>query len=256
MIPMTDLTYPLSLLAKAVSFKNLSSASLHVGLSQPQLSRLIAKLEQELSMELLDRRVKRKSSWTPQAVQLAELFTQNQRKLESSIRSLQTDQRTRTLHIGTLEGLSDVAIRMGQKLFAGMGLNLIYLDVFDRSELEGKFLSGDLDLILNTRFPSPAKPRYSRIIGYQSLDRIESNKEYTLYSSYEFNLGSRRRTTKESDKVVVSNSLYIRQLWFDSYGGVGSMPSKLTEKSKKGFEEVYLLGGDWLEPRIWSALQS
>lgn len=254
MMQMIELSYPLSLLARAVSFKNLSSASLHVGLSQPQLSRLIAQLERELGMELLDRKVKRKSSWTPQAVQLAELFTQNQRKLESSIRSLQTDQQMKQVHIGTLEGLSDIAIHLGHKLFREIGLKLIHVDVFDRSELEGKFLSGDLDLILNTRFPSPTKPRYSKVIGYQSLDQINSNQEYTLYSSYEFNISARKRISKPSEKVVVSNSLYIRQLWFDQFGGTGSKPSRLIEKPKKGYSEVYLVAGDWLDARIWEAL--
>src|ERR1035437_5882703 len=110
---MTSLSYALSLLSRAVAFRNLSSASLHVGLSQPQLSRLIAKLEAELGMELLDRKVKRKSNWTPQAIQLAELFTQNQRRLENSIRGLQTNQRARQIHIGTLEGLAEVAVSMG-----------------------------------------------------------------------------------------------------------------------------------------------
>src|SRR5690349_16007051 len=146
---MTNLNYALTLLARSVAFRNLSSASMHVGLSQPQLSRLIAKLERELGMELLDRRVKRKSNWTPQAIQLAELFTQNQRRLEASIRALQTNQRARSAHIGTLEGLSDVAAKMAAILFDKADLKTIFVDVYDRSDLEGKFLSGDLDLIVN-----------------------------------------------------------------------------------------------------------
>jgi len=250
---MVDLTYPLSLLARSVAFKNLSSASLHVGLSQPQLSRLIAKLEKELGMELLDRRVKRKSTWTPQAVQLAELFTQNQRRLESSIRSLQTDQRARQVHIGTLEGLSWVAVQLGHQLFAKAGLHVVYIDVFDRSELEGKFLSGDLDLILNTRFPSPAKPQYSKVIGFQSLDPFESGREFSVYSSYEYNVRTRQKPLKDS-KVLISNSLSVRQMWFDKFGGVGVLPSALVEKPRKGYDEVYLIGGDWLDPHIWEAV--
>lgn len=250
---MTELSYPLSLLAKAITFKNLSSASLHVGLSQPQLSRLIAKLEKELGMELLDRRVKRKSSWTPQAVQLAELFTQNQRRLESSIRSLQTDQRARQVHIGTLEGLADVAALMGRQLFDKAALNVIYIDVFDRTDLESKFLGGDLDLILNTRFPSPAKPRFAKVIGYQTLNSVESNRDFALYSSYEFNLRTRQKGPKEA-RVLVSNSLSVRQSWFEKYGGYGIMPSPLLEKPRKGFDEVYVIGGEWLDSHIWEAL--
>lgn len=252
---MTSLSYALSLLSRAVAFRNLSSASLHVGLSQPQLSRLIAKLESELGMELLDRKVKRKSSWTPQAIQLAELFTQNQRRLENSIRSLQTNQRARQIHIGTLEGLADVAVGMGHTLFKQAELKLVYVDVFDRSELEGKFLSGDLDLILNDRFPSPAKPRYSQVIGYQSLGLVESNAGFSLFSSFEFNVRTRQKNPSSEGKVLVSNSLYVRKLWLEKFGGTGTMPSGLIEKFKKGLEEVLLIGGDWLDPQIWQALQ-
>src|SRR6516225_5940421 len=109
-MPMTSLNYALSLLARSVAFRNLSSASLHVGLSQPQLSRLIGKLERELGLELLDRRVKRKSAWTPQALQLAEIFQENQRRLDHSIRELSSSQRVHHIHVGTLEGLADTAV--------------------------------------------------------------------------------------------------------------------------------------------------
>ena len=61
---MQQLYYELGVLAKAVNFKNLSAAALHVGLSQPQLSRIIAKIEEELKIVLLDRSAKRKSGWT------------------------------------------------------------------------------------------------------------------------------------------------------------------------------------------------
>src|SRR4051812_42584236 len=209
---MTSLSYALSLLARAVAFKNLSSASMHVGLSQPQLSRLIAKLESELSMELLDRKVKRKSNWTPQAIQLAELYTLNQRRLEDGIRSLQTNQRARQVHIGTLEGLADVAIGLAEKLF-NSDLKLVYLDVYDRSDLEGKFLSGDLDLILNTRFPSPTKSRYAKLLGYQMLTQVESDKDYALFSSFEFNVRGRQKVPAKAKRTLVSNSLYIRRKW-------------------------------------------
>jgi LysR family transcriptional regulator, transcriptional activator for aaeXAB operon len=253
---MTSLSYALSLLSRSVAFKNLSSASLNVGLSQPQLSRLVAKLEGELGMELLDRRVKRKSSWTPQAIQLADLFTQSQRRLEDSIRALQTDQRARQVHLGTLEGLSETAIELAHRLFSGEVLKMIAIDVFDRSELEAKFLSGDLDLILNTRFPGPAKPRFSRVLGYQSLDPIQKGADYALFSSYEFNVRSRQKSPAKEIKTVVSNSLYVRKLWYEHFGGSGMMPSEVVAKSKKGYAEIFLIGGDWLDPHLWKLLEN
>src|SRR4051812_13999919 len=114
---MTRLAYPLSILVRSVAFRNLSSASLHVGLSQPQLSRVIAQLEKELGMELLNRQVRRKSSWTAQALQLAELFEQHQRRLDQAVRGLQSENTPRSIHIGTLEGLVDIAITLAGKLF-------------------------------------------------------------------------------------------------------------------------------------------
>jgi hypothetical protein len=253
---MTSLSYALSLLARSVAFKNLSSASLHVGLSQPQLSRVIAKLESELNLELLDRRIKRKSSWTPQAIQLAEMFTLNQRRLENSIRALQTNQRAKQVHVGTLEGLTQNAIALTHRLFKNAGLTLAYIDVYDRSELEGKFLSGDLDLILNTRYPGPAKPRFTRVLGYQSLDRVDTGADFKLYSSYEFNVRGRQKSPPKDSRILVSNSLYVRRLWLEQFGGAGSMPSELSEKSRKGFEEILLIGGEWLDPHLWRALES
>ena len=56
-----NLAYELSVLVKAVQHKNLSAAAVHVGLSQPQLSRLVAKIEHELNIILLDRTARRKS---------------------------------------------------------------------------------------------------------------------------------------------------------------------------------------------------
>jgi len=250
---MQQLSYPLSVLARAVAYRNLSSASLHVGLSQPQLSRLIAKLEKELGMELLDRQVKRKSAWTPQAMKLAELFQENQRRLEHSVRALQSNQRVRQVHIGTLEGLADTAITYSKKLFDEAALELVFVDVFDRNELESKFLAGDLDLILNTRVPSQAKPRYLHVCGYQSLDVIEKSKAFTLYSTFEFNLRTKPKRLA-NEKTLVSNSLYVRKQWLEKFGGSGTVPSELVAKASKGFGEVMLIGGDWLDPHIWQVL--
>lgn len=250
---MTTLTYPLSVLTRAVAFRNLSSASLHVGVSQPQLSRLIAKIEKELGVELLDRTVKRKSSWTPHAMKLAELFQENQRRLEHSIKALQSGQRARQVHIGTLEGLSDAAMKYSKVLFEKADLELIFIDVYDRNELEAKYLAGDLDLILNTRVPSHAKPRHISVCGYQSLDMLEKSRAFTLYSTFEFNLRTKPKRLAQ-EKTIVSNSLYVRRYWMENYGGHGSMPSALVDKPKKGFDEVYLIGGDWLDAHIWQVL--
>src|SRR5687767_9044815 len=107
---MTDLSSQLSVLSKAIYYKNLSAASAHVGLSQPQLSRIIQRLEEDLGMQLLDRTIRRKSAWTQEARQLAELHEQNQRRIEQSIRLLQGSGHATVIHMGTLEGLVETAI--------------------------------------------------------------------------------------------------------------------------------------------------
>lgn len=56
----------------------------------------------------------------------------------------------------------------------------VFLDIYDRSELEAKFQAGDMDIIVNTRVPRQAKPRFMKVLGYQSLDRIESDGSYEI----------------------------------------------------------------------------
>jgi hypothetical protein len=258
MMPMIGLTYPLSVLSKAVAFRNLSAASMHVGLSQPQLSRLVSSLESELEMELLDRRVKRNSTWTPQALRLAELYQDTNRRLDLSIRALQSDHHAKEIHMASLEGLADEAIRAAHKLLEEQAVETVFLDIYDRSELEAKFLAGDMDIIVNTRVPRQAKPRFMKVLGYQSLDRLDSNESpYELFSSYEFNKRPRTKKRGPAEKsFLVSNSLYVRRTWIERFGGAGSLPSPLTDKNRKGLDEVLLIGGDWLEPRLWNLLTS
>lgn len=250
---MTQLTYPLSVLVRAVEFKNLSSASLHVGLSQPQLSRLIAKLENELGVELLNRQVKRKSSWTPQATQLAHLYDHHQRRLDQAVRTMQSKLMVKQVHIGTLEGLTELALRLSKRLFDRLKLETVTLDVFDRTELESKFLAGDLDVIFNTRVVSRGKPKYMQVCAYQTLDQVDDGTDFQVYSSYEFSQRA-RKGRPQPGPTLVSNSLYVRRAWFEKFGGRGSLPSPTTDKPKRGADEILLLGGDWLDSRVWKEL--
>lgn len=245
---MIENTYALSILVRAVAHKNLSAASSHVGLSQPQLSRVIANLEDQLGFELLNRQVRRKASWTPQALKLAETFHNHQKRLESALKAMQSEGKTRELHIGTLEGLSPQAVMMAHKLFALKPIELISLDVYDRSELEAKFLAGDLDLILNTRIPSQAKPRLIHRVGYQTLDAVTAGSEFSVFSSFEF----AQWRKKAPPHALVSNSLAVRRQWIEKFGGKGWLPSEITARPRKDADEVLLLGGEWVEAKIWN----
>ena len=52
---MQNFSHEFSVLRRAVAYKNLTAASQNIGISQPQLSRIVAKLEQELDVKLLNR---------------------------------------------------------------------------------------------------------------------------------------------------------------------------------------------------------
>ncbi|HEY1079569.1 MAG TPA: LysR family transcriptional regulator, partial [Bdellovibrio sp.] len=164
---MQQLYYELSVLSKAVNFKNLSAAALHVGLSQPQLSRIIAKIEDELRIVLLDRSAKRKSGWTAVAFQLSEIFEKSIRRLESEMQGISNNQLVAELHIGTLEGLSDFALNTSRLCFEEVGVKKITLDIFDLNELEANFMSGNLDIIFTSKSPGRQKFKYLTELGFQ-----------------------------------------------------------------------------------------
>lgn len=252
---MTSLSWNLDVLMRAVHYKNLSAASMHVGLSQPQLSRIVQRLEEDLGMKLLDRSARRNSAWTVEARQLAEIHEQNQRRLEQSIRSLQESGRALVLHMGTLEGLVETAVHYAKAIFDQTAVQLVHLDVYDRNELDAKFLAGDLELILTSHQPSRSKPKYFKLCGYQSLDWTNSNPKFQVQSSYEFGRTKRkaREITKKVSKTLVSNSLLTRKSWLTNYGGAGKIPSSVQRRGQKGMQEVILLGVDVLDPQIWSA---
>src|SRR5690349_235854 len=93
----------LAVISRAVHFQNLTAASQHVGLSQPQLSRLVGQLEEGLGVVLLDRGVRRKTNWTPLAHRLAEVFDRAELGLEKGLRELLDDSISRELKAACLE---------------------------------------------------------------------------------------------------------------------------------------------------------
>lgn len=247
---MNEISYPLSVLVKAVGFRNLSAASSHVGLSQPQLSRIISGLEGELGFELLNRQVRRKACWTAEALKLADMYHRHHRRLESAIKSMQSEGKMRTVHVGTLEGLSHAAVDCAGHLFEIPPVELVTLDVYDRSELEAKFMGGDLDLIFTTRVPDQSKPRFKHRIGYQSLDSVDTESPYSVFSTFEFN----QRRKKPAPHTIVSNSLAVRRMWIEKFGGHGWLPGELSDKPRRNADEILLLAGEWVESQLWQTL--
>ncbi len=250
---MQDLHYRLSILAKTVQHKNLSAAADHVGLSQPQLSRVISKLEEDLQIVLLDRGVRRKSGWTESAIKIAEVFHQNELQLHNSIQKVMGKQLFATLRVGTLEGLSLLAMNFVRLIYNEIEIKEIHLDIFEISELESKFESGDLDLIFS--FKVPGRQKYQNVleVGYQSIRQIDTDGDFLVYSPYEFSQ-YKIKGKKANRKVFLSNSLYLRKQWLKKFRGSGFSPSKIALSRSEGTFPLYLVGSDLLSPQIWEQI--
>jgi len=246
---MQQIYYELSVLSKSIHFKNLSAAALHVGLSQPQLSRIIAKIENELKIVLLDRSAKRKSSWTSVAFDLASIFEKSVKRLEVELQSVSEDQMVSDLRVGTLEGLAPTAGKLAQLCFEKVGIPKIFLDIYDLSELEANFMSGNLDLVLTSKHPGRQKFRHSLEIGWQQLEKVQSHKDFAILSTFEH---GRADKNKENYKhTLVSNSLIVRKEWLKNPGGTGFLPTEAKSGKVKDAEPVLLLGSEILNPQLW-----
>ncbi len=253
---MTPNTWPLTVLAKSIHYKNLTAASKFVGLSQPQLSRLISKLEDEFNIILLDRTVKRKSSWTPIAFKLAEIFVHSQRQLEADIRSQLLDDIPKELHIATLEGLSEYSIALCKYLLDSTAVNKIHVHVWDQLEIEQRFSRGELDFIFTFQVPGKQKLSHSIPLGYQTIDPVNINNKYQILSTYEFNR-LHEGEPEIQDKYLISNSLSLRNLWLSEYGGRGYNPSPLLKNKPKSkdFVTIYLIGKEMTNKKIWDSIK-
>ena len=249
---MDTLHWPLTVLSKAVHFKNLTGASAHVGLSQPQMSRLISQLEKEFDITLLDRSAKRKSAWTPAAHRLAEIYSQNARKLQSSIQEAIIAQIPSQVNIGSLEGLKALSLDVAHTLLENSKITAVELDVYDQNDLEEKFFNGDLDLIFTSHEPGKQKFKHLIEVGFQSLNEVETNKTFTVLSPYEYG----RLKKKPENKILISNSLSVRKHWLETYGGCGTVPS--TVKKTKGRDQmpVLIIGTELFNENVWRVVES
>lgn len=255
---MDNLHWQLSILSKAIHYKNLSGAAAHIGLSQPQLSRIISRLESELNVVLLDRTVRRKSGWTPIAFKIAETYARSSRKLTQSLSQLASDDQVTQLTVGTLEGIMDLASDVSRWIFAQTKIHLIELDVFDLSELEERFERGELDLILTGREPGKQKYKYSRILGYQVFEQRGAGDEFRALSPFEYQNQTGKQRAPRSTRILLSNSLAVRRQWVEAFGASGSFPSTIRQTQSEDSSEVpvYLIASDMINPVLWSKIES
>ncbi|MFZ4403811.1 MAG: LysR family transcriptional regulator [Pseudobdellovibrionaceae bacterium] len=251
---MLTLYHELEVLAKSVHFKNLSAAALHVGLSQPQLSRIISRLEDELKVVLLDRTTKRKSGWTPLASELAQIFEKSMHGLQKDILSLNQNQIQSSLRIGTLEGLSHLALDMAYHCFQNAGVKKIILDILDLNDLDAHFTSDGLDLIFTSK--PPGKQKYKNFIelGSQNLELVRTSDKFGIYSSFEY-FQLKKPQTEQFAHHLVTNSLAIKKDWLKQFGGTGWIPTKMKQTKAENAEPVLLIGSDILNPKLWSTIE-
>jgi hypothetical protein len=241
------------MLAKAVQHKNLSAAAVHVGLSQPQLSRLVSKIENELQIVLLDRTARRKSGWTQVALDLSATFTKGMGRLESEIVALAQEVEINEIHIGTLEGLSTIANGFAKDCFDKLKMKTVYLDVLDFKDLDSQFLGGTLDLIFTVRPPGKQKFHHILEVGYQQTEKITTGKETLVASHYELT-GADKKSFEGIEHFFICNSLSMRRQWLKDVGGTGNLPAEPKKGRGKGQFTIYLVGSNILTPKIWDRI--
>jgi hypothetical protein len=246
---MEDLHWPLTVLTRSIHYKNATNAAQNIGLSQPQISRLINKIEDTLGLSLLDKSSPRNTVWTADARKLAEIYNKSARTLEISLTNLKEDQIPKTISIGTLEGLSSLAIDYSQRLFAETSLQQIQLDVFDQNEMENQFLTGEVDIIFTSRAPGKKKYNFIETLGYQRLDEFIGDKSTNVYSPYEYGFIKNKSDLKQ--RSFISNSLAIRGDYLRNGNGVGKLPSDIHQSQTKGDLPVLVVGQDYLHRSFW-----
>lgn len=256
---MNSLNWELSILARAVAYPHLSAASSRVGISQPQLSRIVAKLEEQMNVVLLDRQARRKSSWTAAAHRLAEIYSATARHFQGELSKLVDQNQITHLRVGALAGLTDTALGLARQALQQWGIQVVELMIDDLNELEEAFLAQRLDLLFTSREPGKRKHRHLRRLGYQTLEAHNaSSGALPVLSGYEYSSRPARQARTSQERFLVSNSLEARRRWIHDFGGAGTLPSPI-RKAKSGATgevPVLLLGSDSLPAEFWKKTQA
>jgi len=254
------LNWELSVLSRAVAYPNLSGASSHVGISQPQLSRIVSKLEEQLQIKLLDREARRRSAWTPVAYRVAEVYGQSLKNFRVELSKLVEGSTLNHVRIGALEGLMPVALQIAHSLLHEEALRTLEFNVQDLNALEESFARRDLDVIFSSREPGRKKYKFVKRIGWQILETQKSDrpmsKSIPVMSSFEYGSQVQNVKNPQMNQVLVSNSLEVRKAWISRFGGVGTIPSDLKREKtgKAGEVPVLMVGGDDLPQSFWAKI--
>jgi DNA-binding transcriptional ArsR family regulator len=250
---MYQLAHELEILTKIVKYKNLTQAAEHVGMTQPHLSRVIRKLEDELGVPLMDRSNKRKPEWSQHAPRLVEIFEANRRNLTYQIADYLEDLVPRSIRIGCLEGMVPFVTEFVSAVVSQYECDIVDLVVFDVAKLERRYLTGQLEFLFNISLPG--KGHFERVIeiGYQELTKIETRDDIRVCSLFEYNHFIKDKSKKEIRTNIVSNSLAFRQEFFNRHGGYGRLPSPISSSKprSKQHNTVYFVGSNEIPQSFW-----
>ncbi len=257
---MQYLNWELSVLHRAVAFPNLSHASANIGISQPQLSRVVAKLESELGLSLLDREIKRKASWTQQAYKLADIYSRTVQRFQSDLTLIKDTAWPKVIRIGLLEGLIPSFIKVLNYIFTNTDIRTAQIFVYDTSKLEERFLENDIDMIYSFRVPNKKKFKHIKNIAYQRLEYFNCDQAstYTL-SEFEYTSQQYKQNYPNMDKstpLIISNSLAFRKEWYKVFDAAAIFPSEPYRTPKKTDNEIklYVIAHDVLPDKLWDVI--
>lgn len=233
---MDHLYWEFSLVARAVNFQNLSDAARNLRISQPQLSRILQRVEEELKVPLLDRSSKKGSRWTSQAKNFSEFILQHRESLTHGLGLLQTNSLPKTFRVAVLEGLIASGIEILKEVQKVNSLERFVFDVLDLEDLESAFGSGLYDVVLSSRKVVAPKKSVHLVLGFQDIEIQNPNSLDWTLSPFEEHT---TKLPKNLKKLFVSNSLQVRDLWSQKQKTLFRKPSVL--KKQKGKDSVAAL---------------
>lgn len=251
---LSEIAWQLDILSRAVGHRNLSAAASQIGMSQPQLSRVVRALEKSLGVELLDRHSRRTSRWLSQAAEVAEGYRRASSGFAANIQGLRKENWPERVRLLTLEGLMPEALKLAHQILSDARVRRVELDVLDLGLLETQFNSGDCELILTSRAPTRRKLERELLVGYQTFVSTRSGSVQVL-SSFE---DSSRKKSQSTGQAFISNSLAARRLWVEEFGGTSQLPSppRPAKRVSAGQLPVLLIGADHLPTAFWEKTAS
>jgi hypothetical protein len=190
---------------------------------------------------------------------LAEVYGESFHNFRAEIQKLVAGGLLSEIRVGALEGLLDLAISFSHHLLEQPGVRRLSLDVYDLNDLEEQFMKGNLEYIFTSREPGRKKLKYSRRLGYQSLEPCTStskgspvSRQIRVMSQFEFGAHAWGSREDPPHRILVSNSLEVRRHWLARFGGQGVLPSPIHPKALSPQDlPVLMIAAETLPQGLW-----